>query len=86
MLLLATSQGKLMTRGGIISDRLYENKIRDRELLVRCQLIQDCVNHSSRKHYLSGQKDYYYLEEKGKYRLYNSSTDGKWNKYGEKIS
>ena len=53
---------------------------------VRCQLIQDCVNHNSRKHYLSGQKDYYYLEEKGKYRLYHPSNDGKWNKYGEKIS
>lgn len=53
---------------------------------IRCQLIQDCVNHNSRKHYPSGQRDYYYTEEKGKYRLYNSSTDGKWDKYGKKIS
>jgi len=33
MLLLATSQGKSKTSGGIISDSLDENKIRDRELL-----------------------------------------------------
>lgn len=52
---------------------------------VRCQLIQDCVNHSSRKHYASGQQDYYFLVEKGKYRLYNSEKDGKWNWKGEKI-
>ena len=57
-----------------------------KENTVRCQLIQNCVNHNSRKHYLSGQEDYYYLEEKGKYRLYNSSIDGKWDKYGKKIS
>jgi hypothetical protein len=34
MLLLATSQGKSTTIGGIILDSLDENKIRDRELLV----------------------------------------------------
>jgi len=33
MLLLATSQRKSKTSGGIISDSLDENKIRDRELL-----------------------------------------------------
>ena len=52
---------------------------------VRCQLIQDCVNHNSRKHYLNGQRDYYYWVEKGKYRLYNPSTDGQWDKYGKKV-
>lgn len=52
---------------------------------VRCQIIQDCVNHSSRKHYPSGQRDFYYLLDKGKYRLYNSDSDGKWNSKGEKI-
>ncbi|WP_449866994.1 DUF7669 domain-containing protein [Niallia endozanthoxylica] len=46
--------------------------------IVGCQLIQDCVNHTSRKHYPSDQQDLYYLEGKGKYRLYDSSTDGKW--------
>jgi len=38
MLLLATSQGKSKTSGGIISDSLDENKIRDRELLISQQL------------------------------------------------
>lgn len=52
---------------------------------IRCQLIQDCVNHTSRKHYPSGQQDYYFLISKGKYRLHNTETDGKWNWRGEKI-
>ncbi len=53
---------------------------------INCTLVADCVNHKSRKHYPGGQKDYYFWEGKGKYRLYNPSTDGKWNKFGEKIS
>jgi len=52
---------------------------------VNCRIMQDCVNHGSRRHWPSGQKDYYYLIEKGKYRLYDSSTDGKWNWEGRKI-
>jgi len=32
---------------------------------VGCQLIQDCVNHTSRKHYPSGQQDLYFQPEKG---------------------
>jgi hypothetical protein len=52
---------------------------------VRCQLIADCVNHSSRKHYPSGQQDCYFIIEKGKYRLYNRDTDGEWNWEGKKI-
>jgi len=52
---------------------------------VRCQIIQDCVNHTSRKYYPSGQKDLYYRVEKGKYRLYDPEKDGKWNWEGQKI-
>ena len=50
---------------------------------VRCQLIQDCVNHTSRKHYPNGQRDIYFLVSKGRYRLYNKKSDGKWNFKGE---
>ncbi len=51
---------------------------------IRCQLISDCVNHSSRKHY-QGNKDRYYLVEKGRYRLYDEEKDGRWNEQGERI-
>lgn len=51
---------------------------------VRCQLIADCVNHTSRKHYPSGQQDYYFLDN-GSYRLYNSDKDGKWDWEGKLI-
>jgi len=52
---------------------------------LRChQLIADCVNHTSRKHY-QGSHDLYYLVEKGKYRIYNPEKDGKWNDKGEKL-
>lgn len=53
---------------------------------VRCQIIMDCVNHTSRKHYPSGQQDLYYRIDKGTYRLYNRSTDGKWDWKGERIN
>ncbi|PMC34566.1 hypothetical protein CJ195_22395 [Bacillus sp. UMB0899] len=53
---------------------------------VGCQLIQDCVNHTSRKHYPSGQQDLYYLESKGRYRLYSASSDGKWTWQGKQIT
>ena len=52
---------------------------------VSGQIIQDCVNHSSRKHYPSGQQDFYFRIDKGKFRLYDSSKDGKWDSKGEKI-
>lgn len=52
---------------------------------ARCQLIQDCVNHTSRKHYKGGQQDLYYLIDKGTYRLYNAETDGKWNWEGKQV-
>ncbi|HBV98054.1 MAG: hypothetical protein JL50_00890 [Peptococcaceae bacterium BICA1-7] len=53
---------------------------------VGCQIIQDCVNHSSRKHYPSGQRDLYYKVDKGKFRLYDPVADGQWNFKGERIS
>lgn len=52
---------------------------------VRCQLIQNCVNHTSRKHYPNGQRDMYYIVSKGNYRLFNESIDGKWNYRGERV-
>lgn len=51
---------------------------------VRCQLIQHCVNHSSRKHYASGQEDFYFYED-GSYRLYNKENDGSWDWQGKPI-
>jgi len=53
---------------------------------VRCQIIQNCVNHSSRKHYPSGQQDYYFRIDKGLFRLYDPEKDGKWNFKGERIN
>lgn len=53
---------------------------------VRCQITQDCVNHSSRKHYPSGQRDLYYRVDKGVFRLYDSEKDGTWDWQGQKIS
>lgn len=52
---------------------------------VRCQIYADCVNHTSRKHYKGGQLDLYYTIGNGRFRLYNSETDGKWNSDGERI-
>ena len=53
---------------------------------VRCQIIQDCVNHTSRKHYPSGQQDLYFRIDKGVFRLYDPEKDGKWDYKGERIS
>jgi len=52
---------------------------------VRCQIIMDCVNHTSRKHYPSGQQDLYYRIDKGRFRLYDPENDGQWNFKGERI-
>ena len=52
---------------------------------VRCQIVADCVNHPSRKHYRGGQRDAYFWLDKGIYRLYNEETDGKWNREGKQI-
>jgi len=53
---------------------------------VRCQIIMDCVNHTSRKHYPSGQQDLYYRIDQGKFRLYDPEKDGQWNYKGERIN
>lgn len=41
---------------------------------VGCQIISDCVNHSSRQYYPGGEDRYWWVE-KGKYRLYRPDTD-----------
>lgn len=41
---------------------------------VGCQIMSDCVNHTSRHHYPGG-KDLYWWLEKGKYRLYDQEKD-----------
>ena len=51
---------------------------------IRCQIIQDCVNHTSRKHYPGGQQDHYFIISKGIYRLYNPDNDGKWDWEGKR--
>jgi hypothetical protein len=38
---------------------------------ITCQIISDCVNHTSRHHYPGG-TDRYWLAERGKYQLYDS--------------
>jgi len=53
---------------------------------TNCQLIQDCVNHTSRRHYPSGQQNLYFWLSKGKYRLYAAEKDGKWNYKGERTN
>jgi hypothetical protein len=50
-----------------------------------CQIIADCVNHTSRKHYPSGQQDLYFRINEGKYRLYNRAKDGEWDFEGKRI-
>ncbi len=50
---------------------------------VGCQIISDCVNHTSRHHYPGGEDRYWWVE-KGKYQLYNprkhASTSSKATK------
>ena len=41
---------------------------------AQCQLIADCVNHTSRHHYPGGDDRYWWIS-KGKYRLYNPESD-----------
>lgn len=44
------------------------------ERTVRCQIISDCVNHTSRRHY-SNRIDRYWRVERGRFRLYDSAVD-----------
>ena len=41
---------------------------------VNCQIISDCVNHTSRHHYPGGEDRYWWVE-KGKYRLFDPRRD-----------
>ena len=41
---------------------------------VGCQIMSDCVNHTSRHHYPGGE-DLYWWKEKGKYTLYETSRN-----------
>jgi len=41
---------------------------------VGCQVISDCVNHTSRHHYPGGENRYWWVE-KGKYRLFDQERD-----------
>jgi len=41
---------------------------------VGCQIISDCVNHTSRHHYPGGE-DRYWWQEKGKYKLFDPSSN-----------
>jgi len=41
---------------------------------IGCQIIADCVNHTSRHHYPGGEDRYWWVE-KGKYKLYDQSED-----------
>jgi len=43
---------------------------------IGCQIIADCVNHTSRHHYPGGEDRYWWIE-KGKYRLYDPNEDKK---------
>ena len=52
---------------------------------IGCQIIQDCVNHKSRRHYPGGQQDHYFLVSKGVYRLYDPDKDGRWDREGRKV-
>lgn len=62
-----------------------KNKYPDiNEESIRCQIIQDCVNHTSRRHYPSGQRDLYFRLDKGVFRLYRPDRDGKWDWRGHK--
>ncbi len=83
--LLFTNQNKkvFFTPKEIINDLIikYPNV---NKTTIRCQLIMDCVNHTSRKHYPSGQQDYYYVDN-GSYRLYDSNIDGKWDWEGKPV-
>ena len=51
---------------------------------IRCQLVKDCVNHTSRKCYPGGQQDCYF-HENNLFRLYNKDKDGEWDWEGKPV-
>lgn len=54
--------------------RILEKEPNFNKSTARCQLIADCVNHTSRHHYPGGDDKYWWIS-KGKYRLYNPERD-----------
>ena len=74
----------IFTTGEVYSELIKEYP-EIKKNTVGCQIIQDCVNHTSRKHYPSGQRDLYFRIDKGKFRLFDAETDGKWDWQGNKI-
>ena len=57
-----------------ISDTILKTYPNFNKTTIRCQIISDCVGHSSRHHYPGGEDRYWYVE-KGRYRLFDSSKD-----------
>ncbi len=79
------NQDKVFTPRDIYSEIVKEYPKFKRNTL-NCQIIADCVNHTSRKHYPSGQQDLYYRIADGQYRLYNKDCDGYWDSEGKRVS
>ena len=52
---------------------------------TNAQIIADCVNHPSRKHYQSTAHDYYFRVGHGTYRLYDRPRDGAWDETGKPV-
>ena len=53
---------------------ILEKELDFNKSTAQCQLIADCVNHTSRHHYPGGDDRYWWIS-KGKYRLYNPERD-----------
>jgi len=49
------------------------------------QIIADCVNHPSRKHYPGHKPDHFFRVERGTYRLYDKQRDGIWDQEGNPV-
>lgn len=52
---------------------------------TNAQIIADCVNHPSRKHYQSTAHNFYFRVGRGTYRLYDRQRDGMWDETGKRI-
>ena len=57
-----------------VSDNIHKKYPTFNKSTVGCQIISDCVNHTSRHHYPGGSDRYWWIE-KGKYRLYVPDKD-----------
>jgi hypothetical protein len=49
------------------------------------QIIADCVNCPSRRHYPGRHPDRYFKVGRGTYRLYDPQTDGQWDQEGNSV-